>query len=79
MHCQVISCTRSFDMGLATAEGQKLDCFKCTANFIYINSWKSSKYIQYLNHASIISHPGSLYVYHLISMACIHVLDLTEI
>ncbi len=77
MHCQVISRTGSFDMGLATAEGQKVDC--CTAKNIYINSWKSSKYIQYLNHASIILHPGSLYVCPTISMACIHMLDLTEI
>ncbi len=28
MHCQGITCTRSFDMGLKSAEGQNLECFK---------------------------------------------------
>jgi hypothetical protein len=28
MHCQGIACTRSFDMGLTSADGQKLECFK---------------------------------------------------
>jgi hypothetical protein len=28
MHCRNITCTRSFERGLTTAEGQKLECFK---------------------------------------------------
>ena len=27
MHCRGIACTRSFNMGLSSAEGKKLDCF----------------------------------------------------
>ncbi len=27
MHCQAIACTRSFHIGLTSAEGQKLECF----------------------------------------------------
>ncbi len=30
--CQGIACTRSFDMGLTSAEGQKLGSFKWSAN-----------------------------------------------
>ncbi len=35
MHCKGISCTRSFNVGLTSAEGQKLECFKRTANNIF--------------------------------------------
>jgi hypothetical protein len=40
MHCQSIACTRSFDVGLTSAEGQKLECFKCTTNNIIIITLK---------------------------------------
>ncbi len=28
MQCQGFACTRSFDTGVTSAEGQKLECFK---------------------------------------------------
>jgi hypothetical protein len=38
MHCQDLECTRFFDMGLISPEGQKLECFIKTPkdNFISI-------------------------------------------
>ncbi len=35
---QDFACTRSFGMGLTSAEGQKLECFKLTANNIFIST-----------------------------------------
>jgi hypothetical protein len=35
MHNQCIACARSFHAGLTSAEGQKLECFKLTANNIF--------------------------------------------
>jgi len=40
MHCQGIVYTRSFDMGIASAEGQELWCFRLAANNIFINTMK---------------------------------------
>ncbi len=40
IHCQGIACVCSLDMGLTSAEGQKLDCFKCAANNIFISTLK---------------------------------------
>jgi hypothetical protein len=40
MHCRIIACTRSFDMGLISAEGLKLECFKQIAINIYISAVK---------------------------------------
>ncbi len=37
------TCTRSFKIGLKLAEGQKLECFKLTANDILQGQWKASK------------------------------------
>ncbi len=34
MHCQGIACISSFDLGLLSADGQKLECFKWTTNNI---------------------------------------------
>ncbi len=34
INCQSIACTRSFDKGLTSAEGQKLEYFKLAANNI---------------------------------------------
>jgi hypothetical protein len=45
-------------MGLTSAEGQKLECFKSTANNISISNVKSSKPINAYSHASISFHPG---------------------
>ncbi len=33
MHCQGIAYTRSFNMGLTSAECQKLECFKIIPNY----------------------------------------------
>ncbi len=32
------ACTRSIEMGLTSAEGQKLQCFKITTNIIFIGN-----------------------------------------
>ena len=40
MHFQGIAWTRSFDMGLTSAEGQKLECFKLRANNIFMRGMK---------------------------------------
>jgi hypothetical protein len=40
MHCQGIAWTCSLDMGLSSAEGQKLQSFKCAANNIFISTGK---------------------------------------
>jgi hypothetical protein len=37
MHYRDIACTRSFDKSVTTAESQKIECFKSTANTIFIN------------------------------------------
>ncbi len=40
MHCKGTACTTSFDMGLTSAEGQKLECFKLMTNYNFISSMK---------------------------------------
>jgi hypothetical protein len=35
MHFQGMPCTRLFYLGLTSAEGQKLECFKLTANAVF--------------------------------------------
>ncbi len=35
-----IARTSSFYMGLTSAEGQKLECFKCTGNYIFLIAMK---------------------------------------
>ncbi len=39
-HCQGIACTRTFYMGLTSAEDQKLECFESIAKNIFINNMK---------------------------------------
>ncbi len=53
MHCQGIACTRLFYMGLTSAEGQKLECFKWTENHTFINilNWLCSNAALVFNHA----------------------------
>ncbi len=36
MHCKNVACDMSFNMGLTSVEGQKLECFKSTTNNIII-------------------------------------------
>ncbi len=40
MHCQCTAYTKSYDTGLTTAEDQKLQCFRWTANNIFIITMK---------------------------------------
>ncbi len=40
MHYQGIACTESLDMGLTSAEGKKLECFKCEPNNIFMSTMK---------------------------------------
>ncbi len=42
MHCQGIACTRSFYVGLTSAGGKKLECFKRTVNKIFLNAMKNT-------------------------------------
>jgi hypothetical protein len=35
-----MQCSRSFDMGLTSADGKKLECFKWTAKYIFISVMK---------------------------------------
>jgi len=46
MYCRDISFIRSFDLGLTSAEGQKLECFKWAANNIFISTMKIIIYTQ---------------------------------
>ncbi len=48
MHCQGTACARQVDMGLTSAEIQKLECFKWGANYILWTMQKSSKPTQAL-------------------------------
>jgi hypothetical protein len=60
MHCQVIPCTGLFDMGLTSAEGQKLECFKWATNNIFITIMNP---IMLQSQANILSYLGSVCVF----------------
>jgi hypothetical protein len=55
-------------MGLISAEGKKLECFKRTGNNCLEGHKKTSKPVLRYSDAGILSHSGCLYVYTKIPM-----------